>query len=133
MNHDRIEEKDDPIRVQVIHYNTLVSPQYLDGPPQIRPDSLHGTSPITSTQTLYDMGPISVGYWSCTAGSFMGTSPRTTTECFHVLEGDFFLTDDTDGGSSQHCVAGDTVVLPKGWTGHWDVVETVKKIWTVVE
>jgi len=24
------------------------------------------------------------------------------------------------------------VVLPKGWSGHWDIIETVKKIWVVL-
>lgn len=64
--------------------------------------------------------------------------PRTTTECFHVLEGVFFLTpknssSDGGGGTAQRCVAGDTVILPKGWSGRWDVVETVRKVWAVVE
>jgi uncharacterized cupin superfamily protein len=127
-----VEEVDTPIRATVTHYNSLVSPQFLDGPPKVRSDALRGTSPQTATQTLYDKGPMSVGFWSCTPGSFAGTSPRTTTECFHVLEGDFFLTGHSDG-SSQRCLAGDTIVLPKGWCGHWDVLETVKKIWTVVE
>jgi len=44
-----------------------------------------------------------------------------------VLEGVFFLTN-TDG-TARRCVAGDTVVLPKGWAGMWDVIETVKKVW----
>jgi uncharacterized cupin superfamily protein len=132
LNHDTVLEKDVPIRVRVTHYNDLVSPQRLDGPAKVRLDSLRGTPPFTATQTLYDKGIVSVGFWSCTPGSFRGTSPRTTTECFHVLEGDFLLTDHHTG-SIQHCVAGDTIVLPKGWCGHWDVVQTVKKIWAVVE
>ena len=24
------------------------------------------------------------------------------------------------------------VVLPKGWSGHWDIIETVKKVWVVL-
>jgi uncharacterized cupin superfamily protein len=48
-----------------------------------------------------------------------------------VLEGVFFLTN--ADGIARRCVVGDTVVLPKGWTGKWDVIETVKKLWMVAE
>jgi uncharacterized cupin superfamily protein len=38
-----------------------------------------------------------------------------------VVKGTAFFTN--ADGSSRRCVAGDTVVLPQGWAGHWDVVE----------
>jgi uncharacterized cupin superfamily protein len=58
---------------------------------------------------------------------------HATTECFHVLEGVFFLTNTDADGSARRCVAGDTVVIPKGWTGHVDVIQTVKKLWFAVD
>jgi len=36
-------------------------------------------------------------------------------------------------GSARRFGAGDTVVLPKGWSGQWDVIETMKKIWVDVQ
>eukprot|EP00242_Pyramimonas_sp_CCMP2087_P006235 CAMPEP_0198201200 /NCGR_PEP_ID=MMETSP1445-20131203/3962_1 /TAXON_ID=36898 /ORGANISM="Pyramimonas sp., Strain CCMP2087" /LENGTH=479 /DNA_ID=CAMNT_0043871403 /DNA_START=51 /DNA_END=1490 /DNA_ORIENTATION=+ len=91
---------------------------------KLRKDALHG-APASAASEMYDVGNTSVGLWTCTPGSF--ASVKTTTEFFHVLEGVFFLTN-TDG-TARRCVAGDTVVLPKGWAGMWDVIETVKKVW----
>jgi len=75
---------------------------------------------------VYSVGTTSVGCWTCTAGGFPVKS-RPTTEILYVLEGLFFLTN--ADGSAHRCEAGDTVVLPKGWSGHWDIIETVKKVW----
>ena len=91
----------------------------------VRADANHG-APATASDTYFANQYMSVGTETCTPGSFP-VSERTSTEAFHVLEGVFFVTN-TDG-SARRCVAGDTVVLPKGWSGQWDVIETVKKVW----
>ena len=94
----------------------------------VRKDASHGT-PTSATRKAYGVGTTAVGCWSCTAGSFPVVD-RPTTEVFHVISGVFFLTN--DDGSARRCVAGDTVVLPKGWSGHWDIIEPIKKVWVVV-
>lgn len=126
-DHPKIEETSNPIRAVIAKYGDL-DPQHLT-PQGVRPDAIHG-SPSTASRTFYDVGPTAAGCWTCTPGSFP-VSNRATTECFHVLEGVFFLTN--ADGSAQRCIAGDTVVLPKGWSGFWDVIESVRKIWVVVE
>ena len=35
-------------------------------------------------------------------------------------------------GSAIRCLAGDTVVLPEGWSGRWDVIESLKAVRTSV-
>ena len=107
-------------------YNSF-SPQQLT-PSGVRENASHG-SPETASDTYLDNGHMSVGAWTCSPGSFQA-SQRSTSEAFHLLEGVCFLTN--DDGSSHRCVAGDTVLLPKGWSGHWDVIETVKKLWVAV-
>lgn len=126
-DHARIEETSNPIRAVVAPYSNL-EPEYMD-PQGERPDAIHG-SPHTALQTIYSVGPMQVGCWMCTPGSFPVVR-HPETECFHVLDGVFFLTN--ADGSARRCVAGDTVVLPKGWTGVWDVIETVRKLWVVVD
>lgn len=126
-DHPNIEHREYPIRCMIANYRTF-APQYLE-PQGVRPDAIHG-SPSTSSQTIYDIGPTKVGVWTCTPGSFP-VHNRPTTECFHVLEGVFFLTNASDG-TARRCVAGDTVILPKGWSGYWDVIEPTKKLWVVV-
>jgi uncharacterized cupin superfamily protein len=124
-DHPVIEETSNPIRAVITSYNSL-SPQYLNHH-GARPDVTHG-APVTASRTVYDVGPTKVGCWTCTPGSFRVVSHATT---FHLLEGIMVITN-TDG-SGQRCVPGDTVVFPRGWTGHWDIIETVKKLWVVVE
>jgi uncharacterized cupin superfamily protein len=128
-DHPNIEETSSPIRAVITHYSNLIAPEYLTQH-GVRPDALSGSAPSTASRTIYDVGPTEVGYWTCTPGSFP-VSERAATECFHVLGGVFFLTNAADG-SARRCVAGDTVVLPRGWTGYWDVIETAKKLWVVV-
>ena len=55
----------------------------------------------------------------------------SNTDAFLVLEGVFFLTN--LDGTSRRCTVGDTVVLPKGWTGHCDILEPMKRLWVVAE
>lgn len=125
--HPNIEHKTNPIRVEIANYNTF-APQYMTQY-GIRKDAIHG-SPSAASRTLYEVGPTEVGVWTCTAGSFPVTN-RPTTECLHVLEGVFFLTNAVDG-TARRCVPGDTVILPKGWSGYWDVIEPLKKLWVIV-
>ena len=94
----------------------------------VRKDATHG-APSSATRKIYGVGTTAVGCWSCSPGSFPVVN-RPTTECFHVLAGVFFLTN--ADGSARRCVAGDTVVLPKHWSGHWDIIEPVKKVWVVI-
>lgn len=105
--------------------------------PQMRPEdmplplvqrALHD-APAHLATTVYDVGPTRVGFLSCAPGSFV-VSERLTAECFFVVDGVFFLTN--PDGSACRCVAGDTVVLPKGWAGRWDIVEPVTKVWVEV-
>lgn len=94
----------------------------------VRKDALHG-APAQAGESMYDVGPTSVGYWKCSPGSWKST--KRESEVFFVLEGVFFLTN--ADGSARRCGPGDTVVLPKGWSGHWDIVETVKKVWFIIK
>lgn len=133
---------DDPIRITVKHYHELVSSQYMTNPPQEVPNALYDTRPSLALHTLFDVGPTEVSSATLTPGSFF-IAPQPTTQCFAVLEGVFVLTNDNNSsdeeddnhstkGTAQRCGPGDLVVLPKGWSGYWDVLQTVKKVWVVV-
>ena len=47
------------------------------------------------------------------------------TEYVLMISGRLVITN--DDGSSQEFTAGDTFVMPKGWTGIWDIQERMKK------
>ena len=124
-DHENVEESD-PIRVRVIHYHDLVSMenQVSFG---VSKDVVRGNPEIYSN-VFYKAGNNNVGSWVCTPGCF-NINGLDTTIGFYVLEGLFYITD-AESGQCCRCGPGDTVMLPKGWSGCVDVVETAKKLWT---
>jgi len=127
--HDRIEETSTPIRVQVDHYHEF-------GPEKLT-SNVGGYDPLyrsesfnISYNTFYDVGPTKVGVWTAGVGSIsVQNAPKSF---FHLLEGTLYVNNDVTG-EAKRCVAGDTVMLPESWCGHIDVIEPVKKLYTVVE
>ena len=87
-------------------------------------------APAHLSQVVYDLGPTRVGAVECSRGSF-AVSPRECSEVFFIAAGVCFVSD--ANGLAQRCVAGDTLVLPQGWSGYWDVVEPVTKMWVQLE
>jgi uncharacterized protein len=87
--------------------------------------------PHTATRVLHESadGAISVGVWSCTPGGWEVTR-RPDTEIIRLLDGHATITD--ADGTQRRVVAGTVVVLPRGWSGRWDVHETVRKLYVVV-
>jgi uncharacterized cupin superfamily protein len=94
-----------------------------------RPKADVGT-PHDATRPLADAGPLSVGTWWCAAGGWPSETPRATTEAFHVFSGRGCVTD-SDGKTKHYFGPGDTVVLPKGWAGRWDIWKDLHKVWFV--
>mmetsp|Transcript_16380 Transcript_16380/g.35623 ORF Transcript_16380/g.35623 Transcript_16380/m.35623 type:complete len:310 (+) Transcript_16380:78-1007(+) len=127
--HDHIEEAGPIIRAQVDHYKDF-APHCLSDTSAC--DPLYGNTGCVSSasNTFYDVGPTKVGAWTCQPGSFEVACGER--QWFHVVEGTMFVTDRSDG-TSRRCVAGDTVMLPAAWSGYVDVVEPVKKVFTVAK
>ncbi|MBY4575496.1 hypothetical protein ACN94_18205 [Gordonia paraffinivorans] len=69
------------------------------------------------------------GIWECQPGGWP-VIDRPNTETCYILSGRATLTDDATG-TTVDISAGDFVVLPPGWSGRWDVVETVRKAYTI--
>jgi uncharacterized cupin superfamily protein len=86
--------------------------------------------PMTATRVLADTGPVSVGVWECTPGGW-SIENRPNTEIVHILAGAARITD--ADGTVRELVAGSVVVLPAGWSGRWDIDETVRKLYVTVE
>lgn len=126
--HEQIEEDmSKPIRVVVEHYHKF-SPQYMVSSSADEP--LYGLGDQGSTRTFYNVGPTKVGAYTCDSGSSFPFSTQNNRVFFHVLEGVMFLTDCNDG-SSRKCIPGDTVQINAGFEGYIDVIEPMKKLWTV--
>ena len=85
--------------------------------------------PQTSGITFFDAGGVSVGVWECTPGGWTITN-RPDTETMMVLDGRVRIT--PLDGEAVELVEGDVFVLPRGWSGRWDVLDTVRKFWVTV-
>jgi uncharacterized cupin superfamily protein len=88
-------------------------------------------TPQTSGLVLFSDAAtgVDVGIWACTEGGWAITD-RADTETVHLLAGRARLTN--VDGSALELVAGDVAVLPKGWSGRWDILEPVRKFYITV-
>lgn len=86
--------------------------------------------PYVSLLEFYADGLTETGIWECTPGGWH-IENRPDTEVVHILSGRVRMSDDSDG-STREIVEGDVMVLPRGWSGRWDVLETTRKLYVVV-
>ena len=86
-------------------------------------------TPEDFTRKLGEAGKLSVGAWFCTEGGWNSPKAKAATEIFYVLSGNGCLQD--DDGEKHYFGPGDTVIIPKGHQGRWDVFEPIHKIWAV--
>ena len=70
-----------------------------------------------------------IGIWECEPGGWPVVN-RPNTETCYILSGKARLTDE-ESGRVIEITAGDFVTLPPGWTGRWDVIETVRKAYAI--
>jgi uncharacterized cupin superfamily protein len=86
--------------------------------------------PKTAFAALFEADGIDAGVWRCEPGGWPIVD-RPDTEVMLVLSGRARIT--ANNGTSREVTGGDVFVLPKGWTGRWDVLETLEKLYVIVE
>ena len=82
-------------------------------------------APTTSGRVFYEGNGVQVGLWECTPGGW-AIKDRPDHETVQILAGRARLTN--ADGTSVELTAGDVLTLPKGWSGRWDILETVRKL-----
>ena len=87
-------------------------------------------APQASGVTFFSGHGVDVGVWECTPGGW-AILDRPTTETMMLLAG--LVTITPADGESVDLSEGDVFVLPKGWSGRWDVRETVRKFYVTAE
>lgn len=70
-----------------------------------------------------------IGFWECTPGGWPVVD-RQDTEVAYILSGNGQITDDSTD-TVYSIGPGDLVILPVGWTGRWDITETVRKAYVI--
>jgi uncharacterized cupin superfamily protein len=86
-----------------------------------------GPEMSTSGVTLWKDGDQEVGVWECTPGPSRWL--LETHEFVHILAGRMTVT--PDGGPAQEIADGDTAVFPRGWSGTWEIHETIRKLYVI--
>ncbi|HZC69164.1 MAG TPA: cupin domain-containing protein [Jatrophihabitans sp.] len=81
----------------------------------------------TSGLEVWMSGDQSAGVWQCTPGSSRWL--LETNEMIQVVAGRMTVT--PDDGEPTELIAGDLAVFPRGWTGTWEIHETVRKVYAI--
>jgi hypothetical protein len=92
-----------------------------------RPGANSG-DPHTGSREVYSVDGVRCGIWECTPGGW-DVENRVGTETMVLLTGRVRIT--TKGQASVEIAAGDLFVLPAGWSGRWETLETVRKVYTI--
>ena len=80
--------------------------------------------------TRFDVpSDVRAGVWECTPGGWP-VEPRADTETCYILSGSATVTDGRTGAVYE-VRAGDVIIQPKGWSGRWDVTETIRKVYSI--
>jgi uncharacterized protein len=86
--------------------------------------------PQMSGRIFYEGNGVQVGVWQCTPGGWAITD-RPDHETVRIVSGRARLTN--ADGTSVELGAGDALTLPKGWSGRWDLVTTVRKFYVTTK
>ncbi|MER6557143.1 cupin domain-containing protein [Streptomyces sp. NPDC001027] len=70
-----------------------------------------------------------VGYWECSPGRFAATRDGYSEIC-QILSGRMTLY--PSGAEPIDLGPGSTIVMPEGWTGDWEIHETVRKLYVII-
>jgi uncharacterized cupin superfamily protein len=72
---------------------------------------------------------VRAGVWECEPGGWSVESREDTETCY-IVSGRAIVTDNATGRTYE-ISAGDVFVAPQGWSGRWDVKETIRKVWSL--
>lgn len=117
---------DEALRTMVVAYADVLDGELEPLGPRAGADS---GDPQTSGITFFSGHGVEVGVWECTPGGW-AIVDRTTTETMLLLGGTVTIT--PADGEPVELGEGDVFVLPKGWSGRWDITDTVRKLYVLV-
>ena len=75
-------------------------------------------------------GRVAIGIWECTPGRFTADRTKASEFC-HFISGEVEMTH--ADGSKVRLGPGDAINLPLGWTGEWNVLRQVRKLYVITQ
>ena len=96
-----------------------------------KPANVVSGSPTTKLQNYFtdQSAQFFSGIWECTPGKWPVS--YSESEFCAILEGKCVLTD--AAGKSETFSKGESFVIPSGFTGTWETVEPVKKLYAIFD
>ncbi len=88
-----------------------------------------GAEMTTSGLTFWKDGDQEAGVWECGPGPSHWTLEQH--EFVQILSGRMTCT--PDDGEPTEVGAGDIAVFPRGWTGAWQIHETIRKVYVLFD
>jgi uncharacterized cupin superfamily protein len=73
---------------------------------------------------------VRVGVWEAAPGGWPIVNRENTETCY-IVAGRATITDDSTGEKTE-ISSGHVVTFPRGWSGRWDVTETIRKVYCLV-
>lgn len=86
-----------------------------------------GQPMATSGVEVWVDGDSSAGIWECEPGPSRWA--LETNEVIFLVAGSMTVT--PDGGPPSTVRTGDVAVFPRGWSGTWEIHETVRKVYSI--
>ena len=114
----------------IIAFNKHTPPPEYDQP---RPERLLRGNPQRTTWNHYTntSGEVFAGVWACESGSWRIEMGPTEDEFFFVTQGRCRLID--EAGVAVEVKTGESLVIPAGFKGVFDVLEPMQKHYMIVE
>lgn len=111
----------------------------MPGAPEVshpKPDRRLAGNPRRETWNVLDAPldgarTLSTGIWRCEPGQWRIAFGPTEREIFTVLQGRCRV--HRDGGGFEEAGPGQSIHIPPGFTGAFEVLETVTKVYVIVE
>ncbi|MGZ0186830.1 MAG: cupin domain-containing protein [Alphaproteobacteria bacterium] len=97
--------------------------------PRGQRDGADSGNPQVASAVIHNTNGIHVGVWECTAGGWP-IENRQDCETATIISGIGRITD--CDGTVHELDAGTVITLPKGWSGRWDITETLRKVYVIV-
>ncbi len=88
-----------------------------------------GPEMLTRGLTFWKEGGHEAGVWECAPGP--SRWKLETHEFVQIVAGRMTVT--PDGGEPAVVSAGDAAVFPRGWSGTWQIEETIRKVYVIFE
>ena len=100
------------------------------GPFKPKPTTLTpGQSEASVTLWKSPDGRERVGVWECTPGRFTADRSKETELCW-IVSGKAVLR--RSDGDVRVLAPGDVLILPKGWRGEWEILDTTRTVFTII-